>query len=172
MPKKESTSGRRQSMKVGGKMKRYRPNVAAVILSSEYPDKCELFIGERTDVKGAWQFPQGGIDDEEDVKEALLRELEEEIGTKEVEIVAEHPEWISYDFPGNIAHKMYPFDGQKQKYFLVRLKKDAVINLETAVPEFSRHRFVAAKEVLKHVSYFKRPIYKKVIAHFKKSGYL
>ena len=153
-------------------MKRYRPNVAAVILSSDYPDKCEIFIGERSDVKGAWQFPQGGIDDDEDIKEALFRELEEEIGTKEVEIVAEHPEWISYDFPGNIAQKMYPFDGQKQKYFLVRLKNDANINLATAVPEFSRHRFVAVKEVLKHVSYFKRPIYKKVIAHFKQSGYL
>jgi putative (di)nucleoside polyphosphate hydrolase len=152
--------------------KRYRPNVAAIVLSSDYPEKCDLFVGERSDIKGAWQFPQGGVDDDEALKEALLRELEEEIGTRDVEVVAEHPEWICYDFPGNIADKMYPFDGQRQKYFLVRLKDGASINLDTPVPEFARYRFVPAGEVLRHVSYFKRPIYKKVIGYFRKSGYL
>lgn len=152
--------------------KRYRPNVAAIILSSEYPDKCELFVAERSDIKGAWQFPQGGIDDKEEIRDALFRELEEEIGTKEVEIVAEYPKWVSYDFPTKVANKMYPYDGQKQKYFLVKLKKEAVINLETTFPEFARFKFVDIDEVLKHVSFLKRPIYRRVITHFKKSGYL
>lgn len=44
-----------------------------------------------------WQFPQGGIDKGESVKNALFRELKEEIGTDEVEIIAEYPEWLSYD---------------------------------------------------------------------------
>jgi putative (di)nucleoside polyphosphate hydrolase len=152
--------------------KNYRPNVAAVILSSQYPNACELFIAERSDVKGAWQFPQGGIDGDEDAKTALFRELGEEIGTNDVEIIAEHPEWISYDFPAAVADKMYPYDGQRQKYFLVRLKNGAEINLDTKSPEFARFKFVSINEALKKVSYFKRPIYKKVLAHFKKSGYL
>ncbi|MDR2638918.1 MAG: RNA pyrophosphohydrolase [Helicobacteraceae bacterium] len=152
--------------------KNYRPNVAAVILSSQYPKTCELLIAERSDIKGAWQFPQGGIDGGEDTKTALFRELSEEIGTNEVEIIAEHPDWISYDFPGAVAERMYPYDGQRQKYFLVRLKNSAAINLETKSPEFTRFKFVPVGEALKKVSYFKRPIYKKVLEHFKKSGYL
>jgi putative (di)nucleoside polyphosphate hydrolase len=152
--------------------KNYRPNVAAIVLSSIYPQKCQIFVAERTDIRDAWQFPQGGVDEGEGLKEALLRELKEEIGTDDVDIIAEHPEWISYDFPITVAKKMYPYDGQKQRYFLVRLKKGATINLATEVPEFDKYIFVDVGKVIDVVSHFKRPIYKKVIDYFKQSGYL
>ena len=100
----------------------YRPNVAAIIVSSAYPQVKEIFIAERNDLAGVWQFPQGGIDEGETSEEALFRELKEEIGTNKVEIVSEYPEWISYDFPTHVAAKMAPFAGQKQRYYLVRLK--------------------------------------------------
>ena len=148
--------------------KRYRPNVAAVIVSDKYPFKCELFIASRSDIEGAWQFPQGGIDAGETPKDALYRELEEEIGTAEVEIIAEFPEWLQYDFPQKIAQKMYPFDGQSQKYFLVRLKKDAKLNLATKEPEFNDYKFVALEEIFDFITYFKRPVYKQVLEYFKK----
>ena len=126
----------------------------------------------RNDIKDAWQFPQGGIDDGESPKEALFRELKEEIGTDKIEILAEYPEWISYDFPVMVAKKMYPYDGQTQRYFLVRLKDDSVINLETEEPEFCEYKFVKYKEAFKYISYFKRPVYKQVLKYFKKEGYL
>ncbi len=152
--------------------KRYRPNVAAVILSAKYPLKCELFIASRTDISDAWQFPQGGIDAGENAKEALFRELEEEIGTRDVEIIAEYPQWLEYDFPQKIAQKMYPFDGQSQKYFLVRLGQDAKINLATKEPEFCEFKFVSLNEVFDYITYFKRPVYKQVLDYFKKEGFL
>lgn len=152
--------------------KRYRPNVAAVIVSSKYPFECELFVALRNDIENAWQFPQGGIDDGESPKEALFRELKEEIGTDEVEVLAECHEWMSYDFPGTVAKKMYPFDGQTQKYFLVRLKDDEKINLDTEDPEFIKYKFVKMNEAFKYITYFKRPIYKKVLDYFRKEGYL
>ena len=127
--------------------KNFRPNVAAIILSSKYPQKCEIFIASRIDISNAWQFPQGGIDDGESIKEALFRELEEEIGTRDVEIIAEYPTWVSYEFPPIIAQKMYPYDGQKQKYYLVKLKKGAKININTETPEFSEYKFVSSKEI-------------------------
>jgi len=154
------------------KVKRYRPNVAAIILSSKYPEKVEFFIASRSDVKDAWQFPQGGIDKGETPKEALFRELKEEIGTNEVDIVGEFPEWVSYDFPEMIAKRMYPYDGQRQKYFLVRLKPGAKINLQTAEPEFSQYTFVPYNEIFDYITYFKRPVYKKVLEYFRKKGYL
>jgi len=152
-------------------IKRYRPNVAAVILSSKYPDKCEFFVAHRSDIKNAWQFPQGGIDEGETPKEALFRELQEEIGCNNIEILGEFPEWITYDFPATAKGKQYPFDGQTQKYFLVRLKEGAEIDLEAfEIPEFKEYEFVAYEELFKKVTYFKRKVYRKVIDYFIKEG--
>lgn len=98
--------------------------------------------------------------------------MKEEIGTNEVDIVGEFPEWVSYDFPEMIAKRMYPYDGQRQKYFLVRLKPGAKINLQTAEPEFSQYTFVPYNEIFDYITYFKRPVYKKVLEYFRKKGYL
>ena len=67
----------------------YRPNVAMIIVSNNYPEKKEIFIAQRNDLLDIWQFPQGGIDKGEEVEEALFRELEEEIGTSKAKIIAE-----------------------------------------------------------------------------------
>jgi len=150
----------------------YRPNVAAIIVSHEYPEIKDVFIAERSDLVGVWQFPQGGIDEGESSEEALFRELGEEIGTKKVEIIAEYPEWVAYDFPPHVAAKMAPYAGQKQRYYLVRLKKGAKINLDTKHPEFKAYRFVAIDELLSHIAHFKKPVYERVISHFRAKGYL
>lgn len=150
----------------------YRPNVAAIIVSAKYPQKCEVFVAERSDIVSAWQFPQGGIDEGETPKEALLRELEEEIGTNNISIIAEYPEWISYDFPTTIIEKMKPFVGQKQRYFLVRLDSKAKIKLDTEIPEFVDHKFVGLDILFSTVAHFKRPVYKEVVRYFQKQGYL
>ena len=150
----------------------YRPNVAMIIVSSDYPEKKEIFLAQRDDLSDVWQFPQGGIDEGEEVKEALFRELEEEIGTNEVKIIAEYPEWISYDFPPKIAKNMKPWIGQKQRYFLVKLKKSAKINIHTAHPEFNDYKFVGVDDVLALSASFKQDVYESVITYFKKEGLL
>lgn len=153
--------------------KKYRPNVAAVIVSSSYPLNCNVFIGQRLDKKNSWQFPQGGIDEGESPKEALFRELKEEIGTKKIEIISEYPEWLSYDFPSQIkTEKMMKYDGQIQKYYLVKLKNSAKINLNTKHAEFDEYKFIKIEEVLDYIIYFKKPVYSKVLHYFKKEGYL
>ena len=150
----------------------YRPNVAVIVLSHEYPNKKDIFIAERTDLTDIWQFPQGGIDKGENAEEALFRELEEEIGTNDVTIIAEFPEWISYDFPPHVAKKMKPFAGQRQRYYLVKLAKDTKINIQTEHPEFSDYKFVDIKELSNFTAHFKKPVYEKVINYFKEEGYL
>jgi putative (di)nucleoside polyphosphate hydrolase len=150
----------------------YRPNVAMIIVSNNYPDKKEIFLAHRNDLADVWQFPQGGIDEGEEVHEALFRELEEEIGTDEVDVIAEFPEWITYDFPPKIAKNMKPFIGQKQKYFLVKLKRSAEINIQTQHPEFSDYKFVGVEEVLALSASFKQNVYESVISYFKNEGLL
>jgi putative (di)nucleoside polyphosphate hydrolase len=154
------------------KEKKYRPNVAAIILSPSYPAKCEIFIASRIDVEDAWQFPQGGIDAGETPKEALYRELKEEIGTNEVDIISQYPDWVSYDFPPAVAQKMAPYDGQTQKYFLVKLRKGAKINIKTKIPEFSEYKFVKSEKLNDYITFFKRTVYKKVLKYFKNEGYI
>ncbi|NCO01270.1 MAG: RNA pyrophosphohydrolase [Epsilonproteobacteria bacterium] len=150
----------------------YRPNVAMIIVSNNYPQKKEIFIAQRNDLTDIWQFPQGGIDKGEKVQEALFRELEEEIGTLKAKVVAEYPEWISYDFPEKIAKTMKPYKGQIQRYFLLKLKKSAKINLQTKHPEFLSYKFVSVDEVLDLTAHFKKPVYEKVINYFKAEGHL
>ncbi len=151
----------------------YRPNVAAVILSPNYPNEVKFFLGKKKGVRRAWQFPQGGIDGDETPQEALLRELKEEIGTADIEIIAQFPEWISYDFPNNNSDKIYPYRGQTQKYFLVKLNSLDNINLSNYVtPEFEDYIFVNEQELFKKALYMKRRAYKRVIEYFKKEGFI
>ena len=55
--------------------KRYRKNVGLIVLNKNN----QLLICKRKD-KSAWQFPQGGIDKNEYIFHAALRELYEEVG--------------------------------------------------------------------------------------------
>ena len=150
----------------------YRPNVAMIIFSHHYPEKKEIFIAQRNDLADMWQFPQGGIDKGEEVEEALFREMEEEIGHADASIVAQYPEWISYDFPAKVAERMKPFKGQIQRYFLVKLSENAKINLDTEHPEFISHKFVSVEDALNVTAHFKKPVYEKVIKYFKEEGLL
>ena len=55
---------------------RYRPCVAALLQNAAGM----ILICERRDFAESWQFPQGGIDAGESPREALVRELMEELG--------------------------------------------------------------------------------------------
>ncbi len=156
------------------KYKEYRPNVAAIVLSSDYP-KCHKFlIARRKGMRKGWQFPQGGIDEGETPQIALFRELKEEIGTNDIEIISEYPKWISYDFPkSSKTSRRYPFRGQRQKYFLVKLKENAKIDLSAfEIPEFEEYKYVELDELFHTITFLKRRVYKKVINYFIQKGFL
>jgi 8-oxo-dGTP pyrophosphatase MutT (NUDIX family) len=68
----------------------YRPNVGAVLFNRAG----RVFVARRANFPnaegpaGGWQLPQGGIDEAEDPRVAIFRELGEEIGTSQAEIIA------------------------------------------------------------------------------------
>jgi putative (di)nucleoside polyphosphate hydrolase len=127
-----------------------------------------IFTAERIDMPGAWQMPQGGVDEGESLKEAALRELEEEtsIPRSAVTTLNQTNDWIMYDLPGHLLGKVWggKYRGQKQHWFLLRLDGDeALINLDTDHPEFSRWKWSNADELIAEIVSFKRDVYEAVV---------
>ncbi len=146
----------------------YRPCVGIVLANPQGL----IFTGERVDTPGAWQMPQGGIDDGETPEAAALRELEEETGlpAASVTIEAEHPDWVLYDLPDHLVGKLWKgrFRGQTQKWFLLRYDgPDSAIDIAKHDLEFARWRWSSADEVLRDIVPFKREVYDQVIAAFR-----
>ncbi len=146
----------------------YRRNVGLAVMN----DKGQVFAGQRLDSDyDAWQMPQGGIDDGEDPFAAALRELWEETGISRnlVKREAESTGWLHYDFPPELAAKLWKggYRGQEQKWFLLRfLGADDQINIATEEPEFSEWRWMDPSELITRIVPFKRGIYTKVFEEF------
>jgi putative (di)nucleoside polyphosphate hydrolase len=157
----------------------YRPNVGAALFNAEGL----VLAARRVDMphaealSGSWQLPQGGVDAGEDLRVAVLRELEEEIGTAKAEILAEHPEWLRYDLPPELLGKALggKYRGQTQKWFALRFTgTDADIRLDLDPhPEFDAWRWARLEELPAMAVDFKRGIYERLardFARFAKDG--
>ncbi len=130
----------------------------------------EVFVGRRIDTRSeAWQMPQGGIDGDEEAKDAVMRELMEETGIDNAVIVAESRDWFYYDLPDHLVPKLWDgqYRGQKQKWFLLRFKgTDADININTEHAEFMSWRWVDMRTLPEIIVPFKRKLYATIIEEF------
>ncbi len=142
----------------------YRLNVGAVLFSGAG----QVLVARRLDridkrAESGWQLPQGGIDEGEDPRIAVFRELLEEIGTDHAEILGEHPDWLQYDLPDHLIGRAFKgrFRGQRQRWFALRfLGADSEIRLDADPhPEFDAWRWTDLEALPALAVPFKRPIY-------------
>ena len=144
----------------------YRLGVGMMIVNNHN----QIFVGKRIDAKvEAWQMPQGGIDLGETPSRAVMREMEEEIGSSSGNIMAESRNWYSYDLPKFLIPKLWngSYKGQKQKWFLIEFTgRDADINLNTDHPEFEDWRWVEIDDLVDMIIPFKRKLYQAVMLEF------
>lgn len=141
----------------------YRPCVGIVLINQNN----HIFVGQRIDnMVEAWQMPQGGIDEGETPIEAGFREMAEEIGTNQASFLAEHPDWLDYDIPEDLANRLWQgrFRGQTQKWLAFRFDgTDDAINIATAEPEFRAWRWAEPHHLPDLAVPFKRDVYFSVL---------
>ncbi len=138
----------------------FRANVG-ILLSNKLG---QLFWARRIGMD-AWQFPQGGIKEDEDPEAAMYRELWEEIGLRpeHVQVIASTDDWLKYWLPKRfIRQNIYPLCiGQKQIWFLLKLvANDDQVNLTVSgKPEFEEWRWINYWDPVNQVVSFKRNVY-------------
>lgn len=147
----------------------YRYGVGIILLN----EKKQVFFAKRIGML-AWQFPQGGMQEEETPEQSMFRELKEEIGLNpdDVEVLACSKRWLRYRLPSRLVrHHAKPLCiGQKQKWFLLRLvNKEAVFNFQgdgEGKPEFDSYAWVSYWYPLRQVVAFKRRVYVMALKEF------
>ncbi len=145
----------------------FRPNVGIVLTNRS----AQVLWARRVGGHDAWQFPQGGIHDDESVEDALYRELNEEVGLlpEHVSILGRTRGWLRYRLPRRLRrYNSTPgFVGQKQKWFLLEMREDAVGAVDLTggdKPEFDDWRWVTYWYPLTQVVEFKRDVYRRALA--------
>jgi putative (di)nucleoside polyphosphate hydrolase len=132
-------------------------------------DRGQVLWARRVGGQNAWQFPQGGINDGESPKQALYRELQEEVGLEQdaVEVLGSTRGWLRYRLPRRFIRKgQNPVCiGQKQKWFLLRMTaEDSAVRLDlNGKPEFDHWQWVSYWYPLNQVISFKREVYRRAM---------
>ena len=158
--------------------KPYRPNVGVALFNAAG----RVLIGRRFRDDGPeiilpgleWQMPQGGIDADENPREAVMRELWEETGVVSAAYLGE-TDWLAYEFPpyDGPPHRLAKFRGQRQKWFALRFtgpeqEIDPLTSRNGQPPEFDQWRWERLDAVADLVVPFRREVYRTVARHFAK----
>jgi 8-oxo-dGTP pyrophosphatase MutT (NUDIX family) len=142
--------------------KYFRAGVGAVIIDSQG----RVLALERSDYRGAWQLPQGGIEKRENPLEAVYREIEEETGLKPstVKLVGRYPDLLAYELPLKAQSKKTGM-GQVQYWFFFLIKRDPKETPRPPKGEFRAARWVPFDRVVSGVATFRKPVYVKLRTH-------
>lgn len=142
----------------------FRANVGIILANQNAQVLWARRVGQ-----DAWQFPQGGISQNESPEDALFRELREEVGLepKHVKLIGCTDGWLKYRLPKRfLRHRSKPLCiGQKQKWFLLLLTgNEADVSFAYGdPPEFDDWRWVSYWYPLNKVVAFKRDVYRKAL---------
>jgi len=142
----------------------YRANVA-IVLCNEF---AQVLWARRIDHHG-WQFPQGGVGENESTLDAVYREMQEELGLKSshVELIGATKDWLTYDIPRRFVRVRSErrLKGQKQKWFMFKFignESDFCLDC-SEYPEFDDWQWVDYWTPADRVISFKRDVYRRAL---------
>ena len=126
-----------------------------------------VLVFERRDIRGAWQFPQGGMKHDESPTETIFRELKEETGLtrSSVRLIARYPGLLTYELPP-AARTPKTGRGQSQYWFFFRLTRPQALTRFSPGSEFKAFEWVTFAEAIDLVVGFKQPVYRRLREYF------
>lgn len=142
----------------------YRANVGIIV-----SNRSGMVLWGKRAGQNAWQFPQGGIRSHETPKQAMFRELKEEVGLhrKHVRVIGCTKSWLRYRLPKHLIRRNSTpvCIGQKQVWFVLRLLGDETcVRLDCSdKPEFDHWRWIDYWRPIHDVVFFKRQVYESAL---------
>lgn len=138
----------------------YRHNVAAVVVNH---DK-KVLVCKRNVPQDHWQFPQGGVNEGESEEAAMLRELQEELGSNKFSLLYKSEHQYRFEWPKNQLRND-GLIGQEQRYYLVLFwGLDSEISLEER--SLTDFMWVDWDQVIEKVFPTRRQIYELILKEF------
>jgi len=137
----------------------FRAGVGAVIFNP----RGQVLVLERADVPGAWQLPQGGLDEGETPVQAARREAEEETGipASALRLRGRYPDLLAYELPARAQTKRTGL-GQVQYWFYFDTRAVDVPFENLPPGEFRAARWVSFDRAVTGTVAFRQPLYKKL----------
>jgi len=131
----------------------YRKGVNAIVIDKDN----NFLLVQKNDYKdNEWNFLGGGGEEGETMKQNLFRELNEEMGSErsDFEIVGTSTHKIEYDYPPDTVLRLHggKYRGQSYDQVILRFvgKKNKLI---FTTKEFKAHKWVKAKNLVKHLTF-------------------
>jgi putative (di)nucleoside polyphosphate hydrolase len=150
-----STSEKRSGRGPRRPARYFRAGVGAVLVN----EQGLVLALERTGVRGAWQLPQGGLEEGEDPEAAVFREIEEETGISRSALTpwARYPELLAYELPPKLQ-KPKTGMGQVLYWFFFKYAGPPVLELPPD-GEFRRASWRSFERIAREVADFRKSAY-------------
>ena len=110
----------------------------------------EILLLHKPRKRDAWQLPQGGIEAGEGVAQAALRELQEEAGIANAQLLAESAEVYQYDFP--TSYRRFRPDhvcGQRIRFAIAMAPAETPVTVDTR--EVDQYVWVTPDQVRQYI---------------------
>jgi 8-oxo-dGTP pyrophosphatase MutT (NUDIX family) len=140
----------------------FRAGAGAMIVN----DQRHVLAIERADIAGAWQLPQGGLDEDEEPLDAAYREIAEETGIRksDLEFIKACPEPLVYELPLDARSKKTG-RGQVLYWFLFHFVGDQQ-RFGTRTRETRGSQWMPFSRVVSGVTSFRKPMYTRLAQEF------
>ena len=131
---------------------KFRDGILAIVYR-KFNGESEFLAMHRVKNWTGWEFPKGGTKRGESHHQALIRELKEECGIRESEIVSIHPTGNDFriDYPKSLWEKA-GFNGALYKIFNVELKHSVKVTItKNDEPEHDEFRWIKSSEAANYL---------------------
>lgn len=132
----------------------FRKKVCAIVIDA---NKKFLIVQLTSYGKNDWNFPGGGIEHNETVNTTALRELKEELGSTNFQIIKESNITSKYNWPNTVIidrlkKKHQTYKGQEARYVLVKYLGDKK-KLKPDPTEIRKIKWITKEEFKKYFNF-------------------